>query len=537
MEQLARIVNSDSFIMNLVITGLELFILFVLFFIVRAAGDFVFDKIGSLKLFEKYIQQVSKIRNILKLISLLVFISLFVGLLSFNLYQIYQGVDLQVYTVDLIAKIPPNFWKELGIAIGKIIVLVIIAKYISGFLDKQLSKLKDKSVNFQQLRENDESVTYFFKSLRKIKTISIWLIVLIVSLKWSPLPESFADYVLLALEIYITISIGLLIVSAVAVLVDSLDGLSKRYAESNDLLSFYDNLRGLIPLLRKSLEYIIYASVATTVLNLADFVPSLAKYGSGIIQAIGVVFIARVVIEVMNLLIDRKYLHDGIEREELLKNQTIFPIVKSVLTGLIYFVALVIILKGVGIDPVPLLAGAGILSMVIGLAIQPIINDTVSGFLVILEGQFKIGDYVETLGARGIVEKITLRVTSVRSPDGQLHIVRNGEVKELVNHSCQYTNAMVEVGIAHDTDLDKAFGVITELGKTYMEQDENVLKPTIVLGVSDISGPEVIVRTMTRVKPGKHMSVARSLRKAITEKFEEEGIQIPFKGRFVLPKS
>jgi small conductance mechanosensitive channel len=297
------------------------------------------------------------------------------------------------------------------------------------------------------------------------------------------------------------------------------------------LLVFYNKLSTLIPLLRRTIEYIIYVGVTTLVLNQTDFVPGLAKYGPGIIQAIGLMFLARVALEVINLLLDITMLPDRLTEEERNKNLTILPIIKSVLSAIVYFVTLVLILKGIGFDPIPLLAGAGILSMVIGLGAQSLINDILSGFFVIFEGQYRVGDFIETSKARGTVETISLRITTIRNPDGQLHILRNGEVKEVINFSHQYTHASVKVGVAPHYDLDKVYETILEIGKAYAEEDSNVLEPTIVQGVEDIDGSEIVIKTQTKVKPGTHLSVSRGLKRKLTDGMKEAGVKIPFKDR------
>jgi len=224
----------------------------------------------------------------------------------------------------------------------------------------------------------------------------------------------------------------------------------------------------------------------------------------------------------------------AIAAEERQRGETIFPIIKTVLAGIIYFIAVVIVLRGFGFDPIPLLAGAGILGMVIGLGAQSLINDMVSGFFIIVESTFRVGDFIQTDKARGIVESIALRTTRVRSPDGQLHILQNGSLGNVVNYSNQFTNAIVDVGIDADSDLEKAYDVLRSLGEEMARASDEILEPLVIDGVEDFSGPEIVIRTRTKVKPGKHSLVARKLRERIKQAFEEEGITIPFAKRYKL---
>jgi small-conductance mechanosensitive channel len=530
MEKVAQIMGSEHLLQDLVIIGLELVIILLLFYILRKAGGIIINALIKTRTFARFEQPINTSRKLASLSFTLFFVVALMSVLSTNLYQIYLGTDLKTYTLALFSRIPDGFFTEASIAIGRLIILLIAARYFIRFLHKQLDKLEIKAVEYKGLRENDDSVSYFFKSLKTIKTVAIWILVFYFALKLSPLADK-AGNVLLVLKVYLIIHIGLLIVSAVAAIVDSLNALSKRYAESNNLLIFYNKLSTLIPLLRRSIEYIIYVGVTTLVLHQTDFVPGLAKYGPGIIQAIGLMFLARVALEVVNLFLDITMLPDRLTEDERNKNLTILPIIKSILSAIVYFITLVLILKGIGFDPIPLLAGAGILSMVVGLGAQSLINDILSGFFVIFEGQYKVGDFIETSKARGTVESISLRITTIRNPDGQLHILRNGEIKEVINFSQQYTHASIKVGVDPQYDLDKVYATIIEIGKTYAEEDTNVLEPTIVQGVEDIDSSEIIIKTQTKVKPGTHLSVSRGLKRQLTDGLKKAGIEIPFKDR------
>jgi moderate conductance mechanosensitive channel len=189
-------------------------------------------------------------------------------------------------------------------------------------------------------------------------------------------------------------------------------------------------------------------------------------------------------------------------------------------------------MKGLGFNPIPLLAGAGVLGLVVGFGTQSLINDLVSGFFIIFEYTFQVGDYVEVNKASGVVESIGLRTTSIRSDNGELHILQNGKLGDVVNHSHEYTNAVVNVGVSYKTDLQRVYAVLNDLGKVLHTEMDDVLKPTEVAGVVDFSGPEIIIRTVTRVRPGRHKPIAREIRRRIIDKFQEQGIVIPFKNRF-----
>lgn len=216
------------------------------------------------------------------------------------------------------------------------------------------------------------------------------------------------------------------------------------------------------------------------------------------------------------------------------KQQTLTPIIKTLLQYGIYFIAFMLMLRAVGINPLPLLAGAGILGVVIGMGAQPLINDLVSGFFILFEGLFLVEDYIETESARGIVEAIHIRTTRVRDPDGQLHILRNGQINSVVSYSKEYTFAVVEVGVAYDSNLDHVFRVLDKIGGQLKDNNLEVIEPLKVKGIKEFGESELLIRTLTKVRPGCHRRVAFELREMIKKAFDQEGIEIPFARRVII---
>jgi small conductance mechanosensitive channel len=294
-------------------------------------------------------------------------------------------------------------------------------------------------------------------------------------------------------------------------------------------------MAGLMPLLRRCLEYIVYVFVATFVLLQVEFISHFATYGPQVVKAIGIYFLSKVIIEVANLLVDKSMgKTDDLTESERQRQLTIVPIIKSLLKYSVYFAAFVLILRAFDLNPMPLLAGAGILGVVVGFGAQPLINDIVSGFFILFENIFLVGDFVETAEARGTVEAIEIRTTRIRNPDGHVHILRNGQIGAVVNYSKEYTHAVVEVGVAYDSNLDHVYRILSETGEKLKEKNPSVLEKTEVRGLKNFGESELLVRTITKVKPGRHRGVARELRKMIKEAFDAEGIEIPFARRVII---
>jgi small conductance mechanosensitive channel len=216
------------------------------------------------------------------------------------------------------------------------------------------------------------------------------------------------------------------------------------------------------------------------------------------------------------------------------RRQTIVPLVRSIIKYGIYFSAAVIVLKQLGINPTPVLAGAGIVGLAVGLGAQNLINDVLSGFFILFEEYFLVGDFIRVAEAEGTVESIDLRTTRIRDNDGRQHILPNGQIIGVTNYAKQYTYAVVDVGVAYESDIDIVFEVLDAVGKRIQESDSDVLEPTQVKGLQAFGESELTMRTVTKVKPGRHLQVERDLRKMIKEAFDDQDIEIPYARRVVI---
>jgi small conductance mechanosensitive channel len=526
IEWFDKLQFENALVSGVIVTAVELALLLALYLVLNGALRLLASRVRRVPALEAVSGRIVGALQFVRMLARLGLALLAVAVIGLNAYQVYLGNDVREFASEQLARIPPGFWVEMAGRLLAVIALAIAARFLIRAIAAGLATLRARALEYRRLRSNDRSVNRVFDQLGRLQRVLVWLLVLYAAARLFLLPDAFVELILIALRVYLIIGIGLLIVNAVAAIVDSLDGLSQQYAESTGLIHYYQQLRHLIPLLRRTLEYIVYASVATLVLTQLEFIAHLANYGPGVIQGIGLVFLARVAIELVNLVIDRSYLHEDLPEDTRQRNETIFPIVKSIAAGIIYFLTVVLILRGLGFDPIPLLAGAGVLGIVVGLGAQSLVNDIVSGFFIIFEDAFQVGDFVRTGEARGTVEQIALRTTRIRSPDGELHILRNGSLGNIVNYSRQYTLSVVSVSVAEQSDLEEAYRVLERVGTEFAEAEPDVLEPTRVDGIEDFSGLGVTIRTRTRVAPGQHDRLARALRQRIKAAFDAAGIEL-----------
>ena len=222
----------------------------------------------------------------------------------------------------------------------------------------------------------------------------------------------------------------------------------------------------------------------------------------------------------------------GIERAK--RTETLARIVETTLRVVILIAAFLMVLKQVGIEIGPLLAGAGIIGLAVGFGAQSLVKDVIGGFFILLENHMNVGDIVEIAGSAGVVESINLRVTVLRDLEGKVHIVPNGEIGVVMNMTREYSQALVEIGVAYKEDVDEVIRVLEEVAET-MRMDEDfsnfILDPLEVLGLDSFGDSSVNIKVRLKTIPAKQWAVAREFRKRVKRTFDEKGIEIPFPHR------
>jgi moderate conductance mechanosensitive channel len=200
----------------------------------------------------------------------------------------------------------------------------------------------------------------------------------------------------------------------------------------------------------------------------------------------------------------------------------------------IWTVAVLVILGNLNVSLGPLIASAGVAGIALGFGAQTIVRDTLSGFFILLENQFGVGDVVELQTTAnpvgGKVEGLSLRVTTLRAFDGTLHLVPNGNIQLVSNKSRGWARAIVDVRVGYGEDVDRVRGVLDELF------EEVRLDPSLsdwiregpsVLGIETLSEYAQVVRVVADTRPSKRWDTERALRERIARRLDAEGIRVP----------
>ena len=209
---------------------------------------------------------------------------------------------------------------------------------------------------------------------------------------------------------------------------------------------------------------------------------------------------------------------------------TLTAVVVSVFSVLVWSIAIISILASLGVSLVPLLASAGVATAALGFGAQSIVRDFLAGFFMLAEGQFEIGDNIDVGEAHGTVEAITLRRTVLRGVDGTVWHVPNGAVMRVGNRSQQWSQAVLDLRVAPDTDLAHAQEVIEATARDMVARspwNELVLDDPEVLGVEDLGPDGAVIRLVIKTAPGQHWKLLRALRPAEKEAFDRAGIVMP----------
>jgi small conductance mechanosensitive channel len=226
----------------------------------------------------------------------------------------------------------------------------------------------------------------------------------------------------------------------------------------------------------------------------------------------------------------RRHEHTDLEWQR--RAATLSGILTSMVTATVGFIGVLMLLRELSIDIVPILTGAGIVGLAVGFGAQNLVRDVISGFFLILEDQVRIGDLARINGVTGTVEQINLRTIVLRDGEGAVHVFPNGTINALANLSKQFAYAIVDLRVAYTENIDRVMEAIREVGAS-IERDEAwralVLAPLEIVGVESIDGGAVTVRVKFKTLPLNQGEVGSELRKRLVATLVERGIK-PYAG-------
>lgn len=253
------------------------------------------------------------------------------------------------------------------------------------------------------------------------------------------------------------------------------------------------------------------------------------------LKVIGIVVAARLAIKLgraaVTQIFNKKLMKGGLIDNR--RARTLASLLKNLITYGVFFLAGLMILQVFGVNTSAILASAGILGLAVGFGAQNLVRDIISGFFILFEDQFAVGDYVEAGGVEGVVEENGLRICKIRSWTGQLHIIPNGEIKKVTNYNRGHMMAVVTVGIAYEEDIDRTIEVLKRECEAAKGDIPALLEVPVVQGVTALADFSVNIRTVARTVPGEQWAIQRELLRRFKNALDREGIEIPYPRRVV----
>jgi len=236
---------------------------------------------------------------------------------------------------------------------------------------------------------------------------------------------------------------------------------------------------------------------------------------------------------------------DALIRSEAAKHRhALAHVITWATVVVIYCATAILVAERLGIPLPSLVAPAAVVAVALGFGAQRIVQDLLAGFFIVTERQYGFGDLVRlsvpsvSTGAIGTVEDVTLRVTTVRTADGEVVITPNGQIGQVTNLSRGWARAVVDVPVPATVDVNRVSDLLRQIGEEAYEEPELrqlLLDPPAVMGVQSIDVTQFQVRLVARTLPGKQFDVGRMLRARVAAGLLREGISLPASVETIAP--
>lgn len=253
--------------------------------------------------------------------------------------------------------------------------------------------------------------------------------------------------------------------------------------------------------------------------------------GNRVIRIIGILLGAMITLRFFNFLVNQIFIPSIVGKAlkfDEKRARTLGSLVQSIVRYMIYFVAIVMVLQEFKVDTTSIIAGAGIVGLALGVGAQSLIKDFITGFFIVLENQFAVGDYIVSGDMGGTVEEIGLRVTKLRDFNGVLHIIPHGAIVRVSNHTRGHMQAIVNVPVGYGEDIGKVL-ILLEEACAHVEKSmpDILIEGPKVIGVVDWRSQELIVRMVAKTVPLEQVKVETALRHQIKLLFDDANILPP----------
>jgi small-conductance mechanosensitive channel len=292
-----------------------------------------------------------------------------------------------------------------------------------------------------------------------------------------------------------------------------------------------------LPFIKRALRILLVALMFFLILRLWGIdLPVGRIFTSTALNILGLTLLGIVVWQYIKARIDRKIREEMPDDDEEMEEGgrggsrigTLLVLLRKFVLSVLFVIVSLIILSSLGVDIGPLIAGAGVIGLAIGFGSQTLVKDILSGVFFLIDDAFRVGDYIETGGIKGMVQHISLRSVKLRHPRGMVFTIPFGDMGAVQNFSRDYIITKLDVRVRYDADIDKIRKIIKKIGKEFEQHDEIgpvLLSPIKSQGVREMDDSAMILRVKFKTPPGEQFVVRREVYKRIQERFREEGIE------------
>ncbi len=207
---------------------------------------------------------------------------------------------------------------------------------------------------------------------------------------------------------------------------------------------------------------------------------------------------------------------------------TVSKLLTSIVRYVVWFIITLLILGELNVDLTPIIASAGVIGLAIGFGAQEIVKDFISGFFILFEGSFNVGDVVEVDGFKGSVLSLGLRTTIIENWLGERKIINNGNIGSIINCSKNDSVAIIDFGVGYDTDLSKLSKLMGVFVEDMEKKYEVITNTPQFLGVTELADSSINMRLIAKTETMQHFGVERGIRKELIELLLTNEIEIPF---------
>ncbi|OFW78930.1 MAG: hypothetical protein A2201_07530 [Alicyclobacillus sp. RIFOXYA1_FULL_53_8] len=278
----------------------------------------------------------------------------------------------------------------------------------------------------------------------------------------------------------------------------------------------------------------IWSAMQKNIANLPSFEILIWGTVKDALKILLLYLLSRIAIRVLVSVINKLLRSRAVKMQER-KRKTLESLLDNLTRYSIYFIFGLMVLQAIGLKITTLLAGAGIAGVALGFGAQSLIKDILTGFFILFEDQYGVGDLVKINNFTGTVQGIGLRLTRIQAWTGEVEVIPNGQILQVTNYSRTNSLAVIDVGVGYHTNLDEAIEILRRVMSEVKAETDVIVGDVQILGVQSLRQSDILLRVTAECLPTQQYGVQRRAQQKIKQAFDEAGIEFPSLQNFTPP--